>query len=75
MSALGPGWAEKLGKQLEGDSDVDQRMRARGGRPFKQNGWGTRCESTLRGARKAIGRGGVHPIDKVLGKVDDDAEE
>lgn len=73
--SLRPGWAEALGKQLEGDSDVDQRLRARGGRPFKHNGWGTRCEATLRGARKAIGRGGVHPIDKVLGKVVDDAED
>jgi hypothetical protein len=30
-----PGWAEALGKQLAGDSDVWQRTRARGGRPFR----------------------------------------
>jgi hypothetical protein len=29
------GWAEALGKQLAGDSDVWQRTRARGGRPFR----------------------------------------
>jgi hypothetical protein len=29
------GWADALGKQLAGDSDVWQRTRARGGKPFR----------------------------------------
>lgn len=31
-----PGWADALGKELAGDSDSWQRIRARGGRPFKE---------------------------------------
>ena len=72
MSKLQPGWADSFGKQNSADPDDWQRMRARSGKPFTQNGWGTRCASTLRGARKAIGRGGVHPIDKALGPVKED---
>ncbi len=73
MSKLGPRWVDSI-THVKGDTNDDQRLRAEGKRPFRHNGWGTKCESSMRGARKAIGRGGKHPVDKVLGPVEAEDE-
>jgi hypothetical protein len=71
LNALKPGWADQFGRESAGDPDDWQRMRARGGKPFTHNGWGTRCEATLRGARKAKPRG-KDRLERALGPVEGD---
>jgi hypothetical protein len=71
LSALKPGWVEQFARANPGDTDEHQRIRARGGKPFRTNGWGTRCEATLRGARKSKPRG-KDRLERALGPVEED---
>jgi hypothetical protein len=74
VSQLKPGWVDSI-QHIKGDTNDDQRLRAEGRRPFRHNGWGTRCESSMRGAYKAVGRGrGGHPVDRALGPVEAEDE-
>ena len=73
MSELKPGWADAFDANTQGGSDCDQRMRARGGRPFRH------CsDDVLAKAKRGAKAGGASKrlrdikIDKVLGSVEED---
>jgi hypothetical protein len=63
---LGPGWVDRFAPQ-HGDTNADQLMRARGGRPFKAKRATEQAVTALRGSRRA-GRG--KHIDAVLAALE-----
>jgi hypothetical protein len=73
VSELKPGWADKFDPQTQGGTDVEQRLRARGGRPFR-----ICSDDVIAKARKGAHAGGAtnryrnQKLDKVLGPVEDD---
>ncbi len=69
-----PGWAEKLGKEITTDPDEWQRIRARGGRPFKLSEGSRQREYARRGSKLSHTPSARSSLDRVLGKVEDQEE-
>lgn len=73
MTANAPGWADKLGRELAGDSDVWQRTRARGGRPFRIGNSSSYASKGAAASGKSISAS--IRLDKALGRVNEDESE
>jgi hypothetical protein len=71
MSELKAGWVEVLGRQLKGDSDVWQRTRARGGKPFRVCGDDVQAKAS-RGAHAGARAKGINrKLAELMPEVDE----
>jgi hypothetical protein len=73
MPKLEPGWADHFDVATQGGTDVEQRIRARGGKPFR-----VCADDVVAKAKRGAARGAAtkhkRDLDEVLGPVDAEDE-